>query len=322
MGDVIYHGPKQHTDHVLEKVCSASGAAHSWLIASWARCQKLHRLSPETAHVPEPLDQYGLASLSDEAGLFLHIAEPVLDRLFKAVGDSGCCVLLTNAAGIVLTERKASADEHYFEECGLRPGANWSEAAQGTNGIGTCLAERRSLTIRQTEHFRSCNTELSCIDAPIFDGQGNIVAALNVSTCRSDVTAAALKLLALAVDDSAARIESDLFRSAHAGHRVLVCDSVAGGRGGLLAIDSDDLVVGASRSARKAYGLTDDGLNSGLPALDVLSGERRKSDLDSAERSEIKRALARADGNATAAARDLGIGRATLYRRMQRLGIT
>lgn len=33
------------------------------------------------------------------------------------------------------------------------------------------------------------------------------------------------------------------------------------------------------------------------------------------------RALARAEGNVSAAARALGVGRATLYRRMARLGI-
>jgi transcriptional regulator of acetoin/glycerol metabolism len=43
--------------------------------------------------------------------------------------------------------------------------------------------------------------------------------------------------------------------------------------------------------------------------------------LTGAERSVIVRALTRNGGNASAAARELGIGRATLYRRMKALGI-
>ncbi len=38
-------------------------------------------------------------------------------------------------------------------------------------------------------------------------------------------------------------------------------------------------------------------------------------------RAELHRALARAGGNVSAAARELGIGRATFYRKMKALGL-
>ncbi|MEM7046005.1 MAG: GAF domain-containing protein, partial [Pseudomonadota bacterium] len=169
-------------------------------------------MSPESKSNPELLDQHHLAKAREEAGHSLNVADPTLDRLFRAVGASGCCVLLTNAEGIVLAGRSGAGDERHFRQCGLRAGADWSEAAEGTNGIGTCLTEQRALTIYQTEHFRSCNIELSCVDAPIFDDRGHLIAALDVSTCRADATPCAVTLLALAVEESAARIEGDLFR--------------------------------------------------------------------------------------------------------------
>ncbi|MCA1953463.1 MAG: sigma-54-dependent Fis family transcriptional regulator, partial [Hyphomicrobiales bacterium] len=43
--------------------------------------------------------------------------------------------------------------------------------------------------------------------------------------------------------------------------------------------------------------------------------------LASAERASLQRALARARGNATAAARNLGISRATLYRKLREFGL-
>lgn len=43
--------------------------------------------------------------------------------------------------------------------------------------------------------------------------------------------------------------------------------------------------------------------------------------VEACERREISRALGRTDGNHSAAARELGIGRSTLYRKMEELGV-
>jgi transcriptional regulator of acetoin/glycerol metabolism len=89
----------------------------------------------------------------------------------------------------------------------------------------------------------------------------------------------------------------------------------------LLAVNSDDIVVGATRGARKAFGLRTSGPIAPLPASDILGREDGPSGFEKAERAAVVRALTRAAGNVSEAARALGIGRATLYRRMKRLGI-
>ena len=83
----------------------------------------------------------------------LRAAEPTLDRLFAAVGGTGCCVLLADAHGIPLERRGAAGDDRTFAGWGLWTGTPWSEDAEGTNGIGTCLVERRALTIHRDQHF-------------------------------------------------------------------------------------------------------------------------------------------------------------------------
>ena len=86
-------------------------------------------------------------------------------------------------------------------------------------------------------------------------------------------------------------------------------------------MDRDDLVVGATRAARSIFGLQRTGTISARPAADILGREDGPTGFQKAERAAVVRALARADGNVSQAARQLGVGRATLYRRMKRLGL-
>ena len=158
--------------------------------------------------------------------------------------------------------------------------------------------------------------------APIFDHRGRLAAVLDVSTCRDDATEGIARLTAHAVADAARRIESDSFQAAFPDCRVVVAEGHGPGGAMLFAVDRDDLLVGATRKARRKLGLSDESFTTPSPLGDVMEGASGKSDLGDAERAEIRRALARAGGNASAAARDLGVSRATLYRRMARLGIS
>jgi transcriptional regulator of acetoin/glycerol metabolism len=51
------------------------------------------------------------------------------------------------------------------------------------------------------------------------------------------------------------------------------------------------------------------------------TGDSGLSSFEKAERAAVVRALSRSGGNVSQAARSLNIGRATLYRRMGRLGL-
>ena len=64
-------------------------------------------------------------------------------------------------------------------------GALWDERHEGTNGIGTCLAEAGPVTVHREEHFRGYNVSLSCSAAPILDPHGGIMAVLDASTANS-----------------------------------------------------------------------------------------------------------------------------------------
>jgi transcriptional regulator of acetoin/glycerol metabolism len=224
---------------------------------------------------------------------------------------------------VPVDRRGAVGDDETFKSWGLWTGTVWSEEHEGTNGIGTCLVEQRALTIHRDQHYFSRNTLLSCTTAPIYDHEGRLAAALDVSSCRSDLTEGFVNLIAVAVTDAARRIEAENFRQAFPNARFLLAPETNRGAGGLIAVDADDFVLGATRSARLALALSDDSLSKPVPASDLLFGSAATAlDLGQAERVVLQRALARTDGNVSAAASALGISRATLHRKLRRFELS
>lgn len=310
-----------HVEKVIRVVESGSDAARSPLAASWRRSMEHHGLDPANDKAPYLIECSELARRRDELGRLLAMATPKLDELFALVGASGCGVLLTDATGIVLDLRCTDADAATFRDWGLHPGADWSEAREGTNGIGTCLAERRRVTIHREDHFLARNTVLSCMDAPIFGTDGHVLAALDVSSARVDETEGFNRLLSAAVSHCAQTIENYHFRSTFPDARIVVADPDGADATALLAVDEDDLVIGATRAARRVFGLDPTGPVKPRPTVDLFGRRGGPTGFERAERAAVVRALVRANGNVSQAARVLGIGRATLYRQMRRLGI-
>lgn len=310
---------RSHADLVAEQ--SQSKSATSALTASWRRSMLKHGLDPGDRRRPERLSQPELAARREAMEPFLHVAAPQLDQLYNLVCLSGCNVLLTDAEGVVLDQRMSEADAAQFRDWGLWQGADWSEAVQGTNGIGTCLVEGRQVTIHRDEHFHTRNIGMSCMDAPIWGPDGRLLAALDVSSARADQTERYNRLISAQITQTARAIETVFFRASFPDARIVVASDEGGDAAMLLAVDKDDLAVGATRAARRALGLEREGAIRPRPAADLLGREDEMSGFDKAERAAVARALARAGGNVSAAARALGIGRATMYRRMARLGL-
>lgn len=310
---------KSHADFVVEQ--SQSGRAGSALVTSWRRSMMKYGLDPSTKRMPSRISDAALRHRREAVDRLVHVANPQLDRLYALVGLSGCSVLLTDSEGVVLAHRVRDGEAAQFRDWGLSEGFDWSEATQGTNGIGTCLAEGRALTISREEHFHTRNTGLSCMDAPIWGPDGRLIAALDVSAAHAAAGDGLARLIEAQVAQSASAIEALLFRAAFPKARIVVADGERPDAAALIAVDRNDLTIGATRAARKAFGLPREGEITPRPAVDLLTRDDDLRGFDKGERAAIVRALARSGGNVSAAARALGIGRATLYRRMGRLGL-
>lgn len=311
-GDLVRAHPR-----FVEAAIERGEAVRSLVVASWSRSARLHGLDPARPVKPARLEQAELSIKRERSGGLLRAARPSLDRLFKTLGQSGCCVLLADSDGVPLERRGAPPDDPVFADWGLWPGTFWCEAEQGTNGIGTCLVEERPVTIHRDQHFLARNTQLSCMSAPIFNAAGRLLGVIDVSSARSDLNDAMTGLIGNAVAEAARRIEAEVFRETFPRARIVLLGGAEPPTGALLAVDEDGLVIGATRGARTQLRLPDDLRRQPVP-LDDLMGAEAPDNLEEAYRAVLRRALARAGGNASAAARALGISRATFHRKLSR----
>lgn len=314
---MIAHHANTHL-HAIETALATGKVVYSSIVASWSRSARLHGIDPARQSTSERMTESELAEARERIEPLIRAARPSLDRLFLAVGGVGCCVLLADRDGVPLERRGAPVDDRVFADWGLWPGSRWSEAEEGTNGIGTCLVEERAVTIHRGQHFLTRNTVLSCMSAPVYDPQGRLAGVLDVSSARADLTEGFTALIAHAVTEAARRIEAETFRNAYPGARIVLVPGPDRALGAVLAVDTDDLVVGATRAARAHLRLSGDLSRQPRPASDVL-GEEYCESLETGERAVLARALARRGGNASAAARSLGISRATFYRKFGKL---
>lgn len=309
--------PRHHAARVEAAIASGQ-AARSALVASWRRSSRLHHLDPGGRTAPMRLTEAELHRARERVAPLLAAAQGAMDRLYQAVGAAGCCVLLADGDGVPVDRRGTAADDATFQSWGLWTGALWSEEHEGTNGIGTCIVEQRPVTIDRDQHFFARNTLLSCTAVPIHDHEAALVGVLDVSSCRADRTDCFASLIALATGEAARRIEADLFRKAFADARIVLTQAADGSCSGLVAVDADDLVIGATRSARVALGIAPGRALQPVPAADLLGGDTARDHLAGGQRAVLQRALLRAGGNVSAAAKALGVSRATLHRKLKR----
>lgn len=182
----------RHAHQVLsfgEGLAAAHGPAADPAIArSWRRCLEQHRLDPTSARATCVIEQTRLREHREQLQQVVGVAHWQMNSLHQQLGGGGHAILLTDAAGVVIDSVSSEAERPEFQRAGLWLGAVWAEAVEGTNGVGLCLLERQALTICRDEHFRGRHTTLTCSASPVFDPQGELLAVLNVSSAREELS--------------------------------------------------------------------------------------------------------------------------------------
>jgi len=160
---------------------SHTAPAPNRITRSWIRCLNDYQLDPGSSHEPELVSHTDLQERQERLLDMQAVAKVEMANLYQQLAGSGYAIILTDRDGVLLNFFGDPAFTHAASRTGLMPGAIWTERVQGTNGMGTCLFERRPVTVHQDEHYLSRNIGLSCAAAPIFDHDGELVGVLDAS---------------------------------------------------------------------------------------------------------------------------------------------
>jgi hypothetical protein len=133
-----------------------------------AKISKKHGVDPVDSSAPRILTQNELKDFREPLDKLIFSAQEEIDQLYTVVREAGYAALFCDSAGVAVEHRGENARASQFAYWGAWLGGVWSEVAEGTNGIGTCIVEERPITIHKNQHFRSRHINLSCSGAPVF----------------------------------------------------------------------------------------------------------------------------------------------------------
>ncbi|MCK8516041.1 sigma-54-dependent Fis family transcriptional regulator [Methylonatrum kenyense] len=228
---------------------------------SWERCNAEYGIDRVANHPPAVVDSPHLVESKDQYGELVQVARTEMQSLYQQIAGSGYALLLTDACGMILEYVGEDNLKGMFRDAGLLHGAIWDEAHEGTNGIGTCIAESRPVNVFRDQHFRARHQPLSCSGAPIWDPEGKLLAVLDASTVSaSDTPQSQLHTLAL-VTMSAQLISKTRFTSSFRDALILRFHSrpeyVGLINDGALAVSGDGRIIAADHNAVGYLGARD-----------------------------------------------------------------
>ncbi|MEV6140059.1 helix-turn-helix domain-containing protein [Nocardia sp. NPDC051990] len=135
-------------------------------------------------------------------------AEPVLVRLAEHMSDVPVAMFLCDHTGSILIRKVNEPRQRTrLDKVSAVEGFDFSERAIGTNGLGTVLAERRSLLVQGNEHFNEMLAPLTCSGTPVVEPfTGRVLGVFSLASNTEDAS----PLMHAITVDIGRQIESNL----------------------------------------------------------------------------------------------------------------
>lgn len=107
--------------------------------------------------------------------------ELVRELLEPAAREHGLVVAIADARARVLDVAGDRDARAAAAQAGLRPGADWSEAAMGANGLGTAAALGAPVELIGAQHYAPGAAGLACWAVPVRGHDGAVIGVLDLS---------------------------------------------------------------------------------------------------------------------------------------------
>ncbi len=180
LGAVLVGDAVDGDDGDLPVDCLPHGAGQpgnpSLIRESWERCRQLGIPADKGERQVLPHEQ--ATSLLHRNKELIEVAGSIMERLYVPVRSSQGFISLSDSRGYVLHALWNVRDSYHTPHLG--PGTCASEESSGTNAIGICIKERRSVQTLGAEHYCRSLHNWFCAASPIWL-DGNLVGILNIS---------------------------------------------------------------------------------------------------------------------------------------------
>ncbi|MFZ5643504.1 MAG: sigma-54-dependent Fis family transcriptional regulator [Bacillota bacterium] len=238
---------------------------------SWERCRRAG-VNPYQKVVSTVLSPEALEERREKNRVWLQIARPVMETLYRFVAGSGFVVAVTDCDGYLMEVTGDPEVVQAIAQGNFVPGADWSELSAGTNSVGTALAANRTLQVFSYEHYCVCSHHWTCSAAPIHDPDGRLIGALDMTGSFERVHPHTLGMVVAGADAIERQMamekawrERDLANQV----RQSLMESITDG---ILATDSDRRVIHINHAAAGLLGTTPERA-VGKNVREVLGGE-------------------------------------------------
>ena len=227
-----------------------SEAPEEATIRSWKRSAATHHLQPELGGERIRLSQQSLSDHVLAIEDVLWTASAGVAQLHSQLLGAGYVTLLTDAQGVTVDYRKNPSFDSEIAAARIGIGSKFSEADEGTCGVGLCLLEKTAVTVHKSEHYLDRNVGLSCTSAPIFLPSRELVSVLSVASVSAPDEKRSQHMVMQMVKSTATLIENAIFFAQfnkcwiiNVGlhHQLLRAQT-----GGLLAVNEQGMIVGAN----------------------------------------------------------------------------
>ncbi len=217
---------------------------------SWERCVSLG-LDPMAKPPALQLSAQELTIQREKDDLVYRFARAEMHSLYEQIAGSNFLIAFGNAQGTVLDIIADGEFQTSKAAEAITPGAIWAEDQRGTNALGTCARDMRSVVVHGEEHFFHDHCDVSCFAAPVFHSDGALAGVLDASSdCRARHTHT-LALMRMA----ATHIENALFLAQQNEHIVVLFHSrwelLNSVSGGLVSFDRKGKLVSINQRGRE-----------------------------------------------------------------------
>ena len=139
---------------------------------SWHRCRQAN-VNPYMNKGQKILSSNVFQEQKKKSEIFLDIALPQIQNMRKTIDELQMMALLIDPDGYVLSLSGNKQTLKRAKHINFIEGVKWTEAAVGTNAIGTALEIEEAIMISGTEHYSVASHSWSCAAAPIHNDDGN-----------------------------------------------------------------------------------------------------------------------------------------------------